>query len=70
MERRWYPATPVRHHREAAAPTLWRRLDTIEAVSRGWKLLLVVIALVFAWREWSFRRNLSEFNPDTAPTGD
>ena len=44
--------------------------DTIHSVSRLLKVLVIIILGVMLAREIAFRRNLSEFKPDTAPFGD
>ena len=45
-------------------------LTTIWPVSRGLKVLLLALLTIFVAREIMFRRNLADFNPDTAPFGD
>ena len=44
--------------------------DTIVTVSRLLKVLVIIVLAIMLAREIEFRRNLSEFNPETAPYGD
>ena len=39
-------------------------------VSRLVKVLVIIVLAILLGREIAFRRNLSEFNPETAPFGD
>ena len=44
--------------------------DTIHCVSRGLKVVLFIVLVIMLGREMAFRRNLADFDPDTAPFGD